>query len=79
MKTSFRNIHEVEDLTEAVDLASHLAVDGDVVLLSPACASWDQFPATSTGETFSANSHALCQKGLQIRGGAKIAFKKRTS
>jgi UDP-N-acetylmuramoylalanine--D-glutamate ligase len=30
-------------LTEAVNLASQLAAEGDVVLLSPACASYDMF------------------------------------
>ncbi|MDO4206873.1 MAG: UDP-N-acetylmuramoyl-L-alanine--D-glutamate ligase, partial [Lachnospiraceae bacterium] len=39
----FTNIHMCEDLTEAVKRASELAVDGDCVLLSPACASWGQF------------------------------------
>ena len=39
----FRNIHEVKDLPEAVDRASRLARPGEVVLLSPACASWDMF------------------------------------
>ena len=33
----------VESLAGAVDLAKQLAVDGDVVLLSPACASYDMF------------------------------------
>jgi len=36
-------IEIANSLTEAVDLARRLAVDGDVVLLSPACASYDMF------------------------------------
>jgi len=33
----------VESLAEAVKLAARLAVNGDIVLLSPACASYDMF------------------------------------
>ncbi|MBA7663008.1 UDP-N-acetylmuramoylalanine--D-glutamate ligase [subsurface metagenome] len=33
----------VESLAEAVQLANQLAETGDVVLLSPACASYDMF------------------------------------
>jgi UDP-N-acetylmuramoylalanine--D-glutamate ligase len=36
-------IIEVSSLEEAVSEASRLAIPGDVVLLSPACASWDMF------------------------------------
>jgi UDP-N-acetylmuramoylalanine--D-glutamate ligase len=36
-------IKSVDSLTEAVQLANQLAVTGDVVLLSPACASYDMF------------------------------------
>jgi UDP-N-acetylmuramoylalanine--D-glutamate ligase len=36
-------IEIVDSLAEAVRLANNLAVDGDVVLLSPACASYDMF------------------------------------
>ena len=33
----------VDTLDQAVALAKQIAVSGDVVLFSPACASWDQF------------------------------------
>ena len=36
-------IEITDSLDKAVDLANQLAVDGDVVLLSPACASYDMF------------------------------------
>lgn len=45
MDYSFGNIHEAEDFASAVYQASELACPGDVVLLSPACASWDMFPS----------------------------------
>lgn len=43
MEQGFRNIYEVDDLEAAVKEASALAIPGDVILLSPACASWDMF------------------------------------
>ncbi|MEN6350661.1 MAG: UDP-N-acetylmuramoyl-L-alanine--D-glutamate ligase [Syntrophomonas sp.] len=43
MDAGFKNIHEVRELSEAVVKAHGLAKSGDVVLLSPACASWDMF------------------------------------
>lgn len=43
MAVDFQNIYEVETLEDAVQKARLLALSGDVVLLSPACASWDMF------------------------------------
>ncbi|MDR3231771.1 MAG: UDP-N-acetylmuramoyl-L-alanine--D-glutamate ligase [Synergistaceae bacterium] len=37
-------IHEVADMKEAVETAYRLARPGMVVLLSPACTSWDMYP-----------------------------------
>lgn len=42
-KHGFNNIIMVNDLKEAVRISAQKAVDGDAVLLSPACASWGMF------------------------------------
>jgi hypothetical protein len=39
----FNNINIAKDMEEAVQFSYKLAKDGDVVLLSPACASWDMY------------------------------------
>ena len=36
-------VHYCRDLPQALNTARHLAQTGDAVLLSPACASFDQF------------------------------------
>lgn len=41
----FGNIEKVNDLEEAVHMASKVATTGHTVLLSPACASWDMYPS----------------------------------
>ena len=47
------SVTEVENLEEAVRLAYNISEEGDTILLSPACASWDQFPSfEKRGEKF---------------------------
>ncbi|NLT96124.1 MAG: UDP-N-acetylmuramoyl-L-alanine--D-glutamate ligase [Clostridia bacterium] len=43
LKNGFSDIYEAGDFQEAVNIASSLARAGDIVLLSPACASFDMF------------------------------------
>ena len=43
LKPSDIEVNLADSLAEAVQLANQLAVTGDVVLLSPACASYDMF------------------------------------
>lgn len=40
----FLGVQPVKDLEEAVNLAFSHASEGDTILLSPACASWDMYP-----------------------------------
>jgi UDP-N-acetylmuramoylalanine--D-glutamate ligase len=53
-------IVRVSSLQEAVSLAAHEAQEGDVVLLSPACASFDMFrDYQDRGDQFREAVHAL--------------------
>ncbi|TCS94628.1 UDP-N-acetylmuramoyl-L-alanine--D-glutamate ligase [Hazenella coriacea] len=52
--------HEVQDVFEAVTIAQKLAQPGDIVLLSPACASWDLYTSfEERGSIFKQAVHSL--------------------
>ena len=62
-KFGFNENYLVENMEEAVEKAFALSAPGDVVLLSPACASWDMYPNFETrGLHFKS-----CVKSLEIR------------
>ncbi len=56
----YTHIHYAESFAEAVEKARQLARSGDIVLLSPACASFDMFDNyEQRGEVFKQLVHQL--------------------
>ncbi|WP_053956891.1 UDP-N-acetylmuramoyl-L-alanine--D-glutamate ligase [Inediibacterium massiliense] len=45
VENNFLECSMVRDMEEAVSLSAKIAKEGDCVLLSPACASWDMYPS----------------------------------
>ena len=59
-KSGFVDVEKSNSLQEAVKLAYNRAAPGDVVLLSPACASWDMFESfEERGRIFKETVHSL--------------------
>ncbi|HHV19057.1 MAG TPA: UDP-N-acetylmuramoyl-L-alanine--D-glutamate ligase [Thermoanaerobacterales bacterium] len=60
LKHGFYDIEKSTSLQEAVKLAFSAAIPGDIVLLSPACASWDMFESfEERGRIFKETVHSL--------------------
>ncbi|MDK2563058.1 UDP-N-acetylmuramoyl-L-alanine--D-glutamate ligase [Romboutsia sedimentorum] len=56
----FKEIYKVKDMKEAVSISYKIANKEDVVLLSPACASWDMYKSFEVrGNDFKDNVHNL--------------------
>ncbi|NLZ52359.1 MAG: UDP-N-acetylmuramoyl-L-alanine--D-glutamate ligase, partial [Thermoanaerobacteraceae bacterium] len=59
-KHGFFDIQKSDSLQRAVKLAYNAAMPGDVVLLSPACASWDMFESfEERGRVFKETVYSL--------------------
>jgi UDP-N-acetylmuramoylalanine--D-glutamate ligase len=67
MAASGRPVQKVDELPAAVEAARHLARAGDVVLMSPACTSFDAYPNFERrGEHFRSLVRALVTTGASL-------------
>ena len=61
-----------ENLEEATNIAYDNSIYGDVILLSPACASWDQFPDFEVRGRLFKDTILKCKKKLFLEKGKHI-------
>lgn len=62
-KNGYTNFKIVQNMEEAVEYAAEIALPGDMVLLSPACTSWDMYKNYGErGDHFAALVHRLEQR-----------------
>ena len=61
-----------DNLEEATSIAYDNSIDGDVILLSPACASWDQFPDFEVRGKLFKDTISKCKKKLFLEKGKHI-------
>ncbi|MEG1836914.1 MAG: UDP-N-acetylmuramoyl-L-alanine--D-glutamate ligase [Synergistaceae bacterium] len=62
-KYNYREYKFADNMAEAVDVAYSLATENDIVLLSPACTSWDMYPSYAVrGDDF-----VNCVKTIKIK------------
>lgn len=61
-----------DNLEEATNIAYDNSIEGDVILLSPACASWDQFPDFEVRGRLFKDTILKCKKKLFLEKGKHI-------